>query len=76
MISFRKSLQKFPYMGGKDLSQAAKLWGIAMLCRSRVLSELSARKHKKTKTPIWENNSPFQRDKTPFYFAETLFCST
>ena len=29
MISFRKSLQKFPYMGGKDLSQAAKLESIA-----------------------------------------------
>ncbi|MCI6963522.1 MAG: hypothetical protein MR734_07290, partial [Bacteroidales bacterium] len=31
---------------------------------------------KKTKTPIWENNSPFQTDKTPFYFAETAFCSS
>ena len=46
-----------------------------ILCRSRVLSELSARKHKKTKTPIWENNSPFQTDKTPFYFAKTAFFS-
>ena len=74
MISFRKSLQKFPYHKKKALSQAAKLGGIAMLCRSRVLSGLSARKHKKNKTPIWENNSPFQTDKTPFYFAEMAFC--
>ena len=47
LISFRKSLQKFPYHKKKALSQAAKLEGIAMLCQSRVLSGLSARKHKK-----------------------------
>ena len=73
LISFRKSLQKFPYHKKKALSQAAKLGGIAMLCQSRVLSGLSARKHKKNKTPIWENNSPFQSNKTAIYFTKTAF---
>ena len=77
MISFRKSLQKFPYMGGKDLSQATKLGG-HRLCSAKAVCfpDFQPENIKKTKTPIWENNSPFQTDKTPSLFAEMAFCST
>ena len=63
-------------MGGKDLSQATKLGG-HRLCSAKAVCfpDFQPENIKKTKTPIWENNSPFQTDKTPFYFAETLFFS-
>ena len=66
MISFRKSLQKFPYHKKKALSQAAKLRGIAMLCQSRVLSGLSARKHKKPKRRFGKITRRFRRTKRRF----------
>ena len=77
LISFRKSLQKFPYHKKKSPLASRQTLG-HRLCSAKAVCfpDFQPENIKKNKTPIWGNNSPFQTDKTPSRFAETAFCST
>ena len=67
MISFRKSLQKFPYMGGKDLSQAATLGGHRLCSTDAVcIPDFQPENIKKTKRRFGKITRRFRRTKRRF----------